>query len=195
VREAVKQVAASVGAQPVMTRQNKLKLLKLEIPVSGAALDLTEADIVGESLHMTQKLPVQTSFKVGYAKNWQVQEPVDARVTPAAKDLFAKEWLTYTATDSTAKTLYRQMEEPELIETLLIKETDAQGLANHYLNLFGEIRQVWEFNATPKVMSLNIGDAVTITADQINGGAQTYGMVVKLDIGWVDREIVVGVLI
>ena len=195
VREAVKQVAASVGAQPVMTRQNKLKLLKLDIPTTGAVLDLTEADIVDESLHMTQKLPVQTSFKIGYAQNWQVQEPVDARVTPAAKDLFAKEWLTYTATDATAKSLYRQMEEPEMVETLLIKESDAQGLANHYLGLFGEIRQLWEFNATPKVMSLNIGDAVTITADQINGGVQTYGMVVKLDIGWIDREIVVGVLI
>ncbi|MBK7493604.1 MAG: hypothetical protein IPI17_17970 [Nitrosomonas sp.] len=195
VREAVKDVAASVGAQPVLTRQNKLKLLKLDVPSSGEVMAITEDDIVEGSLRMTQKLPVQTSFKIGYARNWQVQEPVDARVTPAAKDLFAKEWLTYTATDSTAKALYRQMEEPEQIDTYLIRETDAQTLANFYLALFGTIRQVWEFSAKPKVMSLNLGDTVTIAADHINGGAVTYGMVVRLDIGWVDREITVGVLI
>lgn len=87
------------------------------------------------------------------------------------------------------------MEEPEQIDTYLIRETDAQTLANFYLALFGTIRQVWEFSAKPKVMSLNLGDTVTIAADHINGGAVTYGMVVRLDIGWVDREITVGVLI
>ncbi len=161
-------LASSVGAQMVMSREGKLQLKKIDLTPSNQ-IEIINNDIVLNSLSIKEKTKVQGSFKVGYARNYTIQEKIDTRIPPHHKEMFAKEWYETTSSNASIKTQYKQLNEVERINTLLLTETDADSLADHYLTLYGEPRFIYSMTVTPKFMNANLGASVRITTNR-------YGM-------------------
>jgi hypothetical protein len=192
---ACNQVSASVGARLVMSRAGLLKLIKVELPAPGTPFAIAENDVIVGSMKISSKLPVQAGYKLGYAKNWTVQESLDTRIPNEHKDLYAREWLTVSAKDSTVKADYRLDGEPEQIDTYLLTEADASAEAARLLNLFKVPRFIVSFDSSARLLQLELGQAVTITHPRFGLDAGKDGMVVGLSPDWGSATISVEVLI
>jgi hypothetical protein len=187
-RENLKQlcdeIASSVGAQMVMSREGKLQLHKIDLPPSGTPLEITTADIIDNTLVISERVPVQAAVRLGYNKNWSVQNSLDTGIPQDHKDLFEKEWLTVTSEDATTKTKYRLDAEPEQINTFLLTETDASTEATRRLNLFKTQRHIISFSATSRLIELQLGGAVTVTHPRFGLSGGKTGMVVGMSVDW-----------
>lgn len=161
-------LASSVGAQMVTSREGKLQLKKIDLtPIN--QIEITNNDIVLNSFSLKEKIKVQGSFKIGYAKNYTIQENLDTRIPTNHKEILAKEWYETNSSNSTIKTQYKQLNEVERINTLLLIENDADSLADYYLNLYGTPRFIYSLSVAPKFMNANLGSSVKITTNR-------YGM-------------------
>lgn len=189
------QVAATVGARLVMSRAGLLKLVKIELPAPGTPFAITTDDIILGSMRISQKLPVQAGFKIGYAKNWTIQDSLDTRIPNEHKDLYAKEWLTVSAKDAGVKSDYRLDGEPEQIDTYFLTEANASTEATRLLNLFKTPRFIVSFDSNARLFQLELGQAVTITHPRFGMAAGKSGMVVGLSPDWDSALVSVEVLI
>lgn len=193
VKKICDDIAASVGAQMVMNRAGELQLHKIDLPPSGTPEEITCADIIQDTLVIAERIPVIAAVKIGYAKNWTVQENIDTRIPQKHKDAFAKEWWSVTSEDSTTKTNYKLDAEPEQIDTFLIKESDASDEADRLLDLYKTQRHIYAFKGVSRLIELQLGDPVTITHDRFNLSGGKTGLVVGLSVDWktllVDVEI------
>lgn len=189
------RIAASVGARLVMSREGKLRLIKIELPVPGTPFAITPDDVLNASLRVIEKLPVQAGFKLGFARNWTVQDPLDTRIPNAHKDLYAKKWLTTTAKDNIVKAEYRLDGEPEQTDTFLLTENDASAEATRLLDLVKVPRYIIGFDAPARLLQLELGQAVNITYPRFGLDAGKAGMVVGLSPDWDRAQVAVEVFI
>lgn len=178
------RIAASVGAQLVMSRLGKLQLLKIELPASGTAFAIDTNDIIENSLSISQKLPVKAAFKVNYDKNWMIQEGLQTGIPEEHKDMYALEWLSYTAEDATVKTNYALDGEPVAVDTMLLTEADATTEATRLLDLYKTPRFVVTFTGTARLVELTLGQRVTLTYPRFGLDAAKEGQVIGLSVDW-----------
>jgi len=183
------KIAASVGAQLVMSRLGLLQLLKIELPASGTAFEIDTNDIIENSLSISQKLPVKAAFKVNYDKNWTVQEGLQTGIPEDHKDMYALEWMSDTAEDATVKTNYALDSEPVAIDTMLLTEADATTEATRLLNLYKTPRFVVTFTGTARLMELTLGQRVTLTYPRFGLDAAKEGQVIGLSIDWSNHTV------
>lgn len=188
-------IAATVGSRLAMSRAGLLRLIKIELPAPGTPFEISTQDVIAGSMRITQKLPVQSAFKLGFAKNWTVQDGLDTRIPNEHKDLYSKEWLTVTAADATTKTDYRLDGEPEQIDTYFLTESDANTEATRLLNLFKVPRFIVSFDGPARLLQLELGQAVTLTYPRFGMENGKSGMVVGLSPDWDSAAVSVEVLI
>lgn len=183
------RVASTVGARLVMTRDGKLRLVKVELPPSGTPFEITDADVITGSLYISNKLEVKAGVKLAYCKNWSVQEGLDTRIPSSHKVLYTQEWLMTVARDNTVKSDYRIDGEPEQEETLFLTEAHASAETTRLLNLFKTPRYIVNFKATARLFQLQLGHAVTLTYPRFGMDAGKSGMVIGLSPDW-DRGLI-----
>lgn len=180
------KIADTVGAAPVMSRIGELQLIKIALPAAGTPVEIDVSDIVEDSLRIIQKIPVKASQKLGYNKNWTIQENLETGIPAEHKDIFGTEWLTSTDSDAAVKAAYKITSEPEQIDTFLITGTDADAEATRRLNLWKVPRFIYGFKGSARMIELNLGDPVTITHPRFGMSSGVSGMVVGLAINWND---------
>lgn len=188
-------LASSVGAQLHMNRLGKLQLLKYGTAESVASVSITEDDIVFNSLSIGERIPVVASTKVGYAKNWTMQQNLTTLIPEQHKEMFATEWYTQTVEDATVKSRYRLEADPVQKDTALITTAGATTLATYLNNLFKVQKHVYKFTGTSKLMSLVLGQPVTLTHSRFGLSGGVSGQVVGLSPNWSTQKIEVEVLI
>ena len=189
------EIAKSCGLILSVTRTGVVKLVELDIPVS-ASISITEADMLLNTLQISQKVDIMAGVKLGYAKNWTVQNNLSASAIPQQhKELYATEWLESSQIDSTIKTNYSVTTEPALENTYLIDKTQADAVALKKLNLFKAQRKIYTMTCTAKMLSVQIGDAVTLTASRFGLNSGALGRVVSTKPNWLKGTIEIGVLI
>lgn len=181
VLSACNDIAETLGAQLVMSPLGLLQLIKIDPNVAGTPIDITIDDVVPGTLRYSEKLEVVGAVKLGYCKNWTVQDPLDTRIPPDHKELFAKEWLTVTAKNSTTISIYKLTGEPEQQDTYLQTEADANTEANRRLGIYSAARFVVSFDATAKLFEAQVGAPVIITNPKINGGIAKAGQIVGIN--------------
>lgn len=189
------RIAATVGARLVMSRNGLLRLIKIDLPAPGTPFEINSNDILLGSLRVLEKLEVSAGFKLGYVRNWTVQDPLDTRIPSEHKDLYAKEWLTVSAKDAAVKADYRLDGEPSRIDTFFLTEANAQNEANRLLNLFKVPRFVVGFNATARALQLELGQSVNLVYPRFGMEAGKSGMVIGLSPDWDKAQVSVEVLI
>jgi hypothetical protein len=191
----IQALAASVGAQAVISRTGKLRLLQIALPPGGTPVEITPADMVQDSLHIVQRIDVRSSVKLGYCKNWTVQNGLQTGIPAEHRDLFADEYLTVTQSDSAVAAVYKLDAEPIQRDTLLLGTADADAEATRELDLYKTPRTVFGFEGFSRLLTLELGQAVTLTHPRFGLAAGKTGMVVKLQPDWINCRVNVEVLI
>lgn len=194
-RDTVLTIARKLGAQLHMNRAGLLRLLKVTLPAVGTPVEITENDILANTMRMAEVVPVTSAFKLGYAENYTVQDNLLTGLPEEHKELFKREWLTVKAEDAVVSALYRSDTEPELQETALLTNTDATAEANRLLNIFKVPRFVPAFDATARFVGTELTQAATVTYPDYNLNTGKTGMVLGLATRWGDMEVGMEVLV
>ena len=195
VLQCCQDLAASVGAQVAMSRTGLMRLLKIDLPASGTPVYVTESDYEADSLSISQRSEVIAGVRLGYCKNWTVQTTINSGIPSEHKDLYAQEYLTVTARDSTVASNYKLYADEPQVDTLLLKKTDAQAEANRRLALWKTQRTVYRFTGYAHLLTLELGQALNLTSPRFGLSSGKTGVVVGLQSDWISRRVVVEVLI
>lgn len=188
-------LAASVGAQLVMSRAGKLRLIQIALPPGGTPTVITGDQMVQHTLQIVERTVVVASVTLGYCRNWTVQPGLQTTIPAQDKDLFATEWLTRTASDSATKTTYKLSADPVQQDTMLLVGTDAATEATRRLALMKVPHTVYQFEGTPDLLLLELGQAVTLYNSRFGLSGGATGVVVSLAPDWMTGHVVVGVLV
>lgn len=194
VLQTCQELAASIGAQVVMTRQGLLRLVKLAMPTE-ATLIVEPSDYEINSLTIRERSTVIAGVKLGYCRNWTVQEILDTGIPAEHKDLFGQEWLTVSAQNPAVATLYRLYAESPQVDTLLLKGSDAQAEADRRLALWSTPRTVYGFTGFAHLLTVELGQAITLKGSRWDLQDGKIGIVVSIDRDWVSGRCDVEVLI
>lgn len=189
------ELASSIGAQLFFTRKGKLQLLKYGVPTSDASVTITDNDIIHHSLFISNRSQIIAATKLGYAKNWTIQDNLLSSIPQQHKDLFAEEWLTVTSTNPTVQGLYKLNVDPVQKDTMLIRATDATTEATRLTNFFSTVRTIYSFTGTSKLLSLKLGQPVSLVHNRFGLSSGKSGQVVALSPDWSRGLIDVEVLI
>src|SRR5450830_1428437 len=193
--QAIQQLAASVGAQALMSRTGQLRLVQIALPAAGAPVQIGPEHMKLDSLRPVQRLPVVAAVKIAFDRNYTLQASLTTSIPPAHADLYATEWLTETAVDAAVKARYRLTDEPPQIETCLKTNADAQAEAARRLALNKVQRTIYEFDGEPEMMMLELGQPVVLRDDRFGLQDGVPGVVVLLSHQWLAGRVTVGVLV
>ncbi|MDO8033576.1 hypothetical protein O3297_09120 [Janthinobacterium sp. SUN128] len=193
--QAIQQLAASVGAQALMSRTGQLRLVQIALPAAGVPLQIGPEKMRVDSLRVVQRLPVVAAVKIAFDRNYTVQASLTTSIPPAHADLYATEWLTETAVDEAVRARYRLTDDPPQIETCLKTNEDARAEALRRLALNKVQRTIYEFDGEPEMMMLELGQPVVLRDNRFGLQNGVPGVVVLLSPQWLTGRVTVGVLV
>ncbi|MGV8870860.1 MAG: hypothetical protein ACOH2S_28450 [Janthinobacterium svalbardensis] len=193
--QAIQQLAASVGAQALMSRTGQLRLVQIAPPAAGVPVQIGPEHMKLDSLRPVQRLPVVAAVKIAFDRNYTLQASLTTSIQAAHADLYATEWLTETAVDAVVKARYRLTDDPPQIETCLKTNADAQAEAARRLALNKVQRTIYEFDGEPEMMMLELGQPVVLRDDRFGLQDGVPGVVVLLSHQWLAGRVTVGVLV
>jgi hypothetical protein len=192
---AIQQLAASVGAQAVMSATGQLRLIQIALPAAGTPVEIGPGQMLPNSLHPAERLPVMAAVKIAFDRNYTVQAALTTSIPPAHADLYATEWLTETVVDEAVRARYRLTDDPVQIETCLKTRADARAEATRRLALRSVPRTVYEFDGEPELMVLELGTPVVLRDERWGLAAGAPGVVVMMQRNWITGRATVGVLV
>ena len=193
---AVKDIAASVGAQVLPSELGKLQLHKVDLVSVGAITDtITANDVIGKSLKIVEMTEVEPAISLKYAKNWTVQNSLDSGLVQTSKDAFAKEWLTMTIEDAAVKATYKLDGEPREVETFLLAEGEAATEAQRRVDNFSIQRKIISFTGRARLLNLELGSWVTVTYPRYGMDAGVPGVVLRITPDWINSKVEVDIII
>jgi hypothetical protein len=191
-----RQLADSLGTQLVMTRLGKLQLIQIDMNTLSPTFTLTQDMMVEKTLKIREVLPVTAAIKLGFCKNWSVQNDLLTTIPDQHKELFAQEWLVAVKSDSTVQTRYKLNAEPVQQDTMLLRAVDAEPEAQRQLDTWKVQRVVYEFEGTPELLhELTLGQHVTLQHPRFNLSGGSDGLIVSLTPNWQNCHVVVGVMV
>jgi hypothetical protein len=196
-RENVLQVcldlAASIGAQVCMSATGLLRLLRIDLagtsPTAVSAKNMRE-----KTLEMRRRLPVIAGVKLNYCKNWTVQEALRTGIPAEHKDLYQREWLVSTATDSVVADDYGISTDVEAVDTYLLTKATADAEALRRLNLWKVQRHVWGYEGMPELMLEELGGYQTITHSRYGMSGGKTVQIVQVARDWLEAKVTFEVL-
>ncbi|MBB5609810.1 MULTISPECIES: hypothetical protein [unclassified Janthinobacterium] len=193
--QAIQQLAASVGAQALMSRTGKLRLVQIALPAPGVPVEIGPEQMKERSLHPSARLPVVAAVKIAFDRNWTVQAGLTTSIPPAHADLYATEWLTETVVDEAVRVRHRLNVDPVPVETCLKRRADARAEAARRLALNQVPRTIYEFDGEPEMMMLELGQPVRLRNERFGLQDGVPGVVVLLSRFWLTGRVTVGVMV
>jgi hypothetical protein len=173
---------------------SKLRLVELKVPNSADAItELTDDYMVMGSLAITEIFPVKPYVKLGYCKNFTIQQNVASGVNPASK--FDEEYWYITDENSGNKTLYRDAGTVEETPTLLITTADATVEATKRLDLWKIPRKLITATYLPHHLFVQLGDTVILKSSRFGLSAGEPGIVYSINRDWITGMVQIGVLV
>jgi hypothetical protein len=195
VLQVCQDLAASVGAQVVVTTLGKLRLVKLALPAAGTPTAVTAQDFDEHSLKVSDRPAVKATAKVGYGRNWSVQTSGLATGLPASSAAaLGVGVLPVTSTDATVTSVYKLGTQPEQVDTLLVVESDATTEAARRRDLWKTPRQVYEARYRAHMLLTELGDAITLTHARFGLSGGVTGLVTHIARDWLAGRVTIGVL-
>lgn len=195
VQACIVELAETLGAQAIMSRTGKLRLLKVHLPAVGTPAIIQPADYEEGSLEIAGQSDVIAGVRLGYCRNWAASQRIAEGVPAAHRDLYGQEWLTVTARAPSVADEYRIDTETEQVNTLLLTKADAQAEAARRLSLWSVPRTIVRVRAFAHLLDLELGQAATIFGDRFGLDSGKTGQVVGLNPDWVTGRCDVEVLI
>ncbi len=190
------ELASSIGAQLVMSRLGKLRLIQLSIPGTGTPVQIDSTQMVERSIRVASRPLVKGSVMLGFNRNYTVQAGLLTSIPELHKSLLTSEWLTTTKKDTEVIDAYKLNEAPIQSNTALIAKVHADVEAQRRLDLWKVPRSVIQFEGTADLLqTLELGVAATITHPRFGLSAGKTGIVISLAPDWLTGRVSVGVLV
>lgn len=191
----IQELAASVGAQALMSRLGKLRLVQIAIPALGTPFEINSSNMREFSLAPATRPDVVAAVTIAFDRNYTTQESLQTDIPAQHSDLYAKEWLTETVTDPAVKALYSITDDPAQIETCLKWRADANAEAARRLALFKVQRVIYELDGEPALQRLELGQAVVLRSNRFGLQDGKPGIVMSLERHWITGRVTVGVMV
>lgn len=177
--QAIQQLAASVGAQAVMSPTGKLRLIQIALPAPGTPITIGMNQMSSVGVTPMEKLPVVAAVKIGYDRNYTKQTALTTSIPPEHADMYATEWLTETYEDPDVKARYRLTGDPVQIDTCLKRKADAIVEARRRQALGGVPRMKYSVDGEPELMVVELGGPVVLYGDRFDLQVGKEGQVLK----------------
>lgn len=192
------QLASSVGASICMSRLGKLKILQLNSPPIGTPKIITESDFVSNSVQITGKTDIKGSIKLGFNKNYTVQQGLLTNIPYEHKKIYAEDYQTIVKSDYATIYKYNLTGYPQQDNVLLITQPEAYSEALRRLNIYKEPHFTYRFTGFSQLLDLQLGDTIQLvyyrfgfTGDPGVG----LGTVISLQPNWATGKVEVEVFI
>ncbi len=192
---AINQICASVGAQAVISSAGKLRLLKIDFPAVGTPVDITPVNMLENKLSVSDRLPVKSAIKLGFCKNWTVQNNLETGIPEEHKAFYYEQWVSRSSSDALIATKYKLDNEPKQKDTLLLDDGDAQTEAGRLLAIYSTPRITYTAECFTPLIESQLGDAATLTHSRFGLSAGKTGVIVKRQIDWFKFTVKLGVII
>jgi hypothetical protein len=166
-----------------MSMTGQLRLIQFAIPTS-ATTAIRPSQQLDRSISIVNRTEVAAAVKIGYCRNWTVQGNLQTSLPDAHKNLYAQEWLSVTAVDAAVQATYKLDAEPDLVETCLLRKTDAQVEANRRLAIVTVPRTTYRFEATPAQLLTELGQPVTLFSNHFGLADGKVGIVTSRSVDW-----------
>lgn len=194
VKSAIDQLAGSLGAQAIPSRLGKLRLI--QIGISGAStFDIRVQHMKGGTLEPVTSMPPVAAVKLGYDRDWTVQDTKDSAIPPEHKQFFADEYIFATAENDDIVDDYRMSPTVTAKNTLLKIKAEAEAEAQRLADLNGRQRQIFKFDGTPEMLQLVLGQQVTIYHHENSMAAGVRAQIIMLAPDWKNSRCDVGILV
>lgn len=186
----------SVGAQVFINRLGKLQLLRYGSGYNStpAVTTISDTDMIYNSFMVSQRADVVASVKLGYAKNYTVQNNLQTSIPANHKESFATEWLSVTSSDAAVAGQFQLSLEAPQINTQLVNTTDAAAECSRRLEFNKTQRIVYKFTGTSKLLGLVLGQEVLLTHSRYGLSGGWLAQVVSLAPNWTKGFVEVEVL-
>lgn len=188
-------LAASIGCKLTTTREGKLKIVEVTPVRADLGTVVTSRDMVERSLRIEELHPVKAAVKVGYAKNFTVQQTVSAGVPSPHMELYAQEWLTVTRESSTVVADYKYPSDATMRETYLVAEADAIAEANKELTWKSVRRKTMMYEGYANLLTQKLGDTQTLVHSRFGLENGVSGQIIFMKTDWLKLKVEIGVLI
>jgi hypothetical protein len=195
------QLAQSVGAQLIVSPTGLMQLTRIELIAAKAVLStfvITPADMYERRLTVSSRSTVVAADKVGFCKNWTVQDNLTSGIVEEHKALYAEQWLTHTETNPTIAVTYNlsvNTLDVQQRDTMLLRRVDAISEAQRNLALYQAQRTAHSFEGTPRMMQVVLGQAVVLQHPRFGLSAGKGGVVTSITPDWITNRVTVEVLV
>lgn len=188
------ELAKSANCALAVTRQGKVKLVELDIPVT-ATYAVHDGNTILNSAKLVRKPDILAGIKLGYARNWTVMANVVTGIPEEHKDLLSTEYLEISVKDDIAKAAYSVTTEPALVPTYLISTADATSNANSRLTLRSTSRKIVGMQCTSELLHLEVGSPILVNIDRFGIPINTVGLVLATKPDWLNGKIDIEILV
>lgn len=177
-QEAVRPLLAGLGAQLVASRAGGLRLWPLRALPAGAVpavrIDPSLARAVQPVPLEAPLMPPAAAWSVGYGRTHATTATPKPTVSAAERERLVRPYRAAAWSDAGNLTRYAQASRPDLLETALLQQADAQNLVQAIGALWGVPRQLWRVELpAASVLLREIGDVVWLEwpIDGLRSGA------------------------
>jgi len=177
--EACRQLASSVGAQMVPSRAGLLRLIQISFPGS-ATVNIPRSEQLDRSISIAGRTDVVAAVKVNFCKNWTPQPGLQTAIPAEHLSLYATEWLSATASNTTVRDTYNLFVDPVPRDTCLLVEADAQAEAARDLAIRSQVRTTYRFDGAPSMLLLELGTACNLYSNRFGLAAGKVGVITGL---------------
>lgn len=196
VVEVVNRIAASIGSSVLMTRAGLMTIVKIDLPQASAGTTITASDITERSLYISELPDVVAAVKLGYNKNWTVQEALQTGIPASHIEIFGQEWpLTSTQTASTTAANYKLFVDPDMTETLLQTTSVADTECIRRKDLWSVQRKVVHYEGLAHLLLEPLGGPQTVQHNRFGLSAGVRGQIINLESDWINGRVVMETLI
>jgi hypothetical protein len=196
VIEVINRIASSIGSAVMMTRTGLMRIVKLDLPQATAGTTVTSADMELQSIYVSDMPPVASAIKLGYCKNWTVQEALQTGIPADHIEIFGKEWpFDSTQNDTTTATKYKLFADPDLIETLLLTTAVADTESTRRKTLWNTQRRVVSYKGLPHLILESLGSPQTIQHTRFDLSTGVRGQIVEVTTDWLNAKVTFGVFL
>lgn len=199
--DVIQKLLGSASIHIVVSQEGKLKFIKFQLPQNnslGTLTEISDSDFEFASSSITEiSVPVGT-IKLGYDKNYTLQDSTLAGSVPIThKQLYKEDFVT--AEDSIAYATSNEYNvstaPPELQETTFIDTPFAAIEAKNRLGIWQVPRKVISFTGYAHLMSLELGEHIHLKTNRFGLENGKNGTVISIDKSWLTGRVTIGVLV
>lgn len=177
----LRQAANSAGGYCHFSYEGILTFYNLDLTAE-PIVSMTIDDVIDGELEITEVRDPAATFKLGYKKNWSVQDAdaLSGLVTDADRQLYSAEWSYYTIDNGLSDVVYPNSEDV-IVETLLQDSVEAETETGRRAEIRSIRNYTIRFMTKGLTTFLKLGDNITIDYPRYGLSGGKVAAIIGLD--------------